>query len=106
MDILQGNYRPIELLRYAGLFLWFCAGIPVVLMRVIYPQPLTLELYIAWIMLHMLFGLMYWNLTQYLPEHTSISSRLMYLSLLTGSALGISAVSHSMMGGILLLSFR
>ena len=103
MDILQGKYRPIELLRYAGLFLWFCAGIPLLLMRVIYPQPLTLELWIAWFMLHGLFGLMYWNLMQYLPERTSIGHRLMYLCLLTGSALGISAVSLSMIGGILLL---
>ena len=103
MDINQGKYRPIELLRYAGLFLWFCASIPLLLMRQIYPQPLPLELYIAWIMLHGLFGLMYWNLMQYLPERTSISNRLMYLSLLTGSALGISAVSNSTMGGILLL---
>ncbi len=103
MDLLQGNYRPIELLRYAGLFLWFCAGIPLILMRLIYPQPLQLELYIAWFMLHGLFGMMYWNLMQYLPERSSISNRLMYLSLLTGCALGISAVSQSMMGAILLL---
>ena len=103
MDILQGTYRPIELLRYAGLFLWFCAGIPLLLMRWIYPEPLVLELYTAWIMLHALFGLMYWNLTQYMPERTAISNRLMYLSLLTGSALGISAVSQSLLGGILLL---
>jgi len=103
MDILQGKYRPIELLRYAGVFLWFCAGIPLLLMRWIYPEPLSLELYIAWIMLHTLFGLMYWHLTQYLPERTSTTSRLMYLSLLTVSALGISAVSQSTMGGILLL---
>lgn len=103
MDINQGQHRPIELLRYAGLFLWFCAGIPLVLMRAIYPQPLVLELYIAWFMLHGLFGLMYWNLTRYLPAQTTLGMRLMYLSLLTGSALGISAVSQSMMGGILLL---
>lgn len=103
MDILKGKYRPIELLRYAGLFLWFCAGIPLLLMRVIYPQPLSLELWIAWFMLHGLFGLMYWNLMEYLPERTPIAHRLLYLALLTGSALGISAVSLSTMGGILLL---
>jgi len=103
MDILQGKYRPIELLRYAGMFLWFCAGIPLLFMRVIYPQPLALELYVAWFMLHGLFGLMYWNLMRYLPERTSISHRLLYLSLLTGSALGISAVSLSLMGGFLLV---
>ena len=103
MDIHQGKYRPIELLRYAGLFLWFCAGIPLLLMRVIYPQPLSLELWIAWFILHGMFGLMYWNLMQYLPDRTSTGHRLMYLSLLTASALGISAISISLMGGILLL---
>jgi signal transduction histidine kinase len=103
MDIIKGTYRPIELFRYAGLFLWFCAGIPLLLMRLIYEQPLTGELYVAWIMLHGLFGLMYWNLMQYLPERTAIGYRLLYLSLLTASALGISAVSQSAMGGILLL---
>ena len=103
MDILQSNYRPLELLRYAGMFLWFCAGIPLLLMRVIYPQPLTMELWIAWFMLHGFFGLIYWNLMQYLPERTSIAFRLLFLSLLTGSALGISAVSLSPMGGFLLL---
>ena len=103
MDILQRTYRPIELLRYAGLFLWLCAGIPLLLMPWIYPEPLTMELYVAWIMLHALFGLMYWNLMQYMPEYTAISNRLMYLSLLTGSALGVSAVSQSLLGGFLLL---
>ena len=103
MDIKQGKYRPIELLRYAGMFLWFCAGIPLPFMHVIYPQPLSLELYVAWIMLHLLFGLMYWNMMQYLPERTAIGHRLMFLLLLTGSALGISAVSQSLMGGFLLL---
>lgn len=103
MDIMQGKYRPIELLRYAGLFLWVCAGIPLLMMRWIYPQPLPLELYIAWFILHGLFGLMYWNLVQYLPDSTPISHRLLYLSVLTVCALGISAVSQSEMGGVILL---
>ncbi len=103
VDTLQGKHRPIELLRYAGLFLWFCAGIPLVLMRVIYPQPLESTPYIAWMLLHGLYGLMYWNLIQYLPERTYVGHRLLYLSLLTGSALAISAVSQSPLGGILLL---
>ena len=99
----QGKYRPIEMLRYAGLFLWFCAGIPLFLTRFIFPEPLGFEIYIAWFMLHGLFGLLYWNLMRYLPERTTISNRLMYLSLLTGSALGISVVSQSSLGGMLLL---
>lgn len=103
MHIFQDRHRPLELLRFAGLFLWFCAGIPLLLMRVIYPQPLSLELYIAWFLLHGLFGLMYWSLMQYLPGRTDLSQRLLYLALLTGCALGISAVSQSLLGGILLL---
>mgnify|MGYP003889909241 CR=1 FL=1 len=103
MDILQGKYRPIELLRYAGLFLWLCAGIPLLLMRMIYPQPLSMELHLGWLLLHSLFGFVYWNLMQYLPDRTSIGHRLLYLSVLTASALGIGVVSQSLMGGILLL---
>ncbi len=103
MDILQGKHRPIELYRYAGLFLWFCAGIPMVLMPLIYPEPLERGLYVAWFILQGLFGLMYRNLMKYLPERARVSHRLLYLSLLTGSALGISAVSQSAVGGILLL---
>jgi signal transduction histidine kinase len=103
MELLKASYRPIEMLRYAGLFLWFCAGIPVALMTWIYPEPLTTELYVAWIMLHVLFGVMYWNLMQYMPGDSPLSNRLMYLSLLTGCALGVSAVSQSLLGGILLL---
>jgi len=103
MDILQGKHRPIELLRYAGLFLWFCAGIPLLLMRQIFIEPLELTLYIAWFLLHGLFGMMYWNMVQYLPARTDVFPRMLYLSILTGCALGISAVSQTGLGGILLL---
>ena len=70
MNIFQGNARPIELLRYAGLFLWFCAGIPLLLMKQLFPVPLETTPYIAWFLLHGLFGMMYWNLWQYLPGRT------------------------------------
>jgi len=103
MDIPQGKYRPIELLRYAGLFLWFCAGIPLLLMYQLFPEPLELTQYIAWFLLHGLFGMMYWSLKQYLPTQTDTAYRILYLSILTGSALGISAVSQTVLGGILLL---
>jgi len=103
MDLLRGKHRPIELLRFAGLFLWFIAGIPLLLMHQIFPEPLELTPYIAWFLLQGLFGMMYWNLRHYLPDRTSIGNRLLYLSILTGSALGISAVSQSLLGGILLL---
>jgi len=103
MDILQAKYRPIELLRYAGLFLWFCAGIPLLMMPQMFPEPLETTPYLGWFLLHGLFGLMYWNLMQYLPDRTHIGRRLLYLSILTGCALGISATSQTSLGGILLL---
>ncbi len=103
MKILQARQRPIELLRYAGMFLWFCAGIPLLLMRFIFPEPLATEAYIAWFLFQGLFGLMYWNLTQYLPDRTTLVYRVLYLAVLTVCALGISAVSQSPLGGILLL---
>jgi len=103
MNIPQGNYRPIELLRYAGLFLWFCAGIPLLLMYQIFPEPLETTQYIAWFLLHGLFGMMYWSLMQYLPESTDTPYRVLFLAILTGSALGITAVSQTLLGGILLL---
>ncbi len=103
MDILQSMHRPIELLRYAGLFLWVFAGIPLLLMNQVFPAPLELTPYIAWFLLHGLFGMMYWNLKQYLPGRTETGHRALYLAILTGSALGISAVSQTLLGGILLL---
>lgn len=103
MDLLQANHRPIELLRYAGLFLWFCAGIPLLMMKQMFPEPLETTSYIAWILLHGLFGMMYWNLKQYLPGRTQTSHRILFLAILTGCSLGISAVSLTPIGGILLL---
>ena len=103
MDKPQGIHRPIELLRFAGLFLWFIAGIPLLLMHQIFPEPLESTPYIAWFLLQGLFGMLYWNLKQYLPDRSSVGHRIVYLSILTGSALGISAVSQTLLGGILLL---
>lgn len=103
MEFLRANHRPIELLRYAGLFLWFCAGIPLLMMKQMFPEPLDSTAYIAWVLMHGLFGMMYWNLKQYLPGRTQTAQRILYLALLTGCALGISAVSLTPIGGILLL---
>jgi signal transduction histidine kinase len=58
---------------------------------------------VAWWVLHGLFGLMYWHILQYLPGRTPLFQRLVYLLVLTGCALGISGVSESALGGILLL---
>lgn len=100
MDIFKSKYRPIELLRYAGLFTWFCAAIPLLFIDLIRVEQVQ---YISWWVLHGLFGLMYWHYLRYLPGRTSLFHRLVYLLVLTGCALGISAVSETALGGILLL---
>ena len=60
MDIFRGKHRPIELLRYAGLFTWFCAALPLFLIDMLRETPLPESQYVAWCVLHALFGLMYW----------------------------------------------
>jgi signal transduction histidine kinase len=103
MEIFGAKHRPIELLRYAGLFTWFCAALPLFFLDFLRADPLPQSQYVAWWMLHGLFGLMYWHILQYLPGRTPLFQRLVYLLVLSGCALGISAVSETALGGILLL---
>lgn len=103
MKFPDTRHRPIDLLRYAGLFAWLCAAIPLVLMRVWYAEPLDTERYIAWWILHLVFGFTYWNQVRSLPVRTSLAHRLLIVSVLTVSALGISMTAETSLGGILLL---
>ena len=103
MEFLEARNRPIELLRYAGLFAWLCAAIPLVLMRYWYTEPLETEQYIAWWILHLVFGFTYWNQVRSLPVRTSIAHRLLIVTVLTVSALGVSMTAETSLGGILLL---
>jgi signal transduction histidine kinase len=95
--------RPIELLRLAGLFTWLCASIPLLLMRFLYTEPLENEQYLAWWILHLVFGFTFWNQVRSLPVRTSLPHRLLTVSVLTVSALGVSTVAQTALGGILLL---
>ena len=103
MGAIQDRYPPIELLRYAGLFAWLCAAIPLVLMYAWYAEPLGQEQYLGWWILHVLFGFTYWNQVRELPVRTSLWHRVLTVSLLTVTALGVSLVSETALGGILLL---
>ena len=51
----------------------------------------------------MVFGLTYWNQVRSLPVKSSLSHRLVTLSMLTVCALGVSMMSTTSLGGILLL---
>jgi signal transduction histidine kinase len=103
MDILESKHSPIELLRYAGLFTWLCASIPLFLMPFWYENPLGMNQYLAWWALHLVFGLTYWNQVKALPVRSGFSHRLVTVSVLTACALGVSMMAETALGGILLL---
>jgi signal transduction histidine kinase len=72
-------------------------------MRVWYAEPLGHEQYIAWWILHLVFGFTYWNQVRALPVRTSLAHRLLIVAVLTVSALGVSVTAETSLGGILLL---
>ena len=103
MGVFEDRYQPIELLRYAGLFAWGCASIPLVLMYAWYPEPLGSEQYLGWWILHLVFGFTYWNQVRELPVRTGLAHRILTVSVLTVAALGVSMMAETALGGILLL---
>lgn len=103
MEFLESKHRPIELLRYAGLFTWLCATIPLFLMQFWYEDPLNTTQYLVWWAMHLVFGLTYWNQVKALPVRSSLSHKLVTISVLTFCALGVSMMTETSLGGILLL---
>jgi len=103
LDLFESKHRPIELLRYAGMFTWLAASLPLILMYFWYESPLGWSQYLIWWILHLVFGLTYWNQVRTLPVKSSLSHRLVTLIVLTVCALGVSMVAQSSLGGILLL---
>ena len=103
MNSLEDRYQPIELLRYTGLVVWLCAGVPLVLMPAWAPEPLGSEQYLAWWILYVVFGFTYWNQVRELPVRTSLPHRILTVSVLTVTALGVSLTSETALAGILLL---
>jgi signal transduction histidine kinase len=103
MEIPQSKHRPVELLRYAGFFTWLCASIPLFLTRFLYETTLGWQQYLIWAILHIAFGLTYWNQVRALPVKSSPSHRLVTILVLTVCALGVSMMSETSLGGILLL---
>jgi signal transduction histidine kinase len=99
----SGQFNSMELLRYAGLFTWICASVPLLLMPLIFTTPLARDNYVAWWVLHLVFGLTYWNQVRELPIRSPLWHRLLIVLVLTLSALGVSVMAQSGLGGILLL---
>ncbi len=103
MVVFQGKHRPLELMRLAGLFTWFCASVPLIFMSMLRETPLPQEQYIGWWILQLSFGLVYWHLTRFLGSNMLTQLRLVYLLFLTACSLGITLASESSIGGVLLL---
>jgi len=101
--VFAESYRPTQLLRYAGLFTWLCASVPLIWMFSSYPSQIDQERYVGWWILHLIFGLTYWNLVRELPLRTPLPHRLFAALVLSLSAIGISLTSQSGLGGLLLL---
>ncbi len=94
-----------QLLRYAGLFTWACAGIPLLLEPWYFVESGgigSLDLF-AWRICYVGFGLCYWYITRRLGRRVNNPLDIVLLALLTGSAIGVSHFSGSGLGGILLL---
>lgn len=103
MELLRRRQRPYELLRYAGLFTWFCAGLPLLVPDLFQDSPLPLGQYLAWWAFQLTFGLAYWQYLKVMPGTRTVPRRTAFASLFTLCALGASLVSLTSIGGILLL---
>lgn len=102
MVVFHGKHRPFELLRFSGIFIWICTTVPLFFTSLLRTTPLADEYYVAWWVLQILFVLVYWHLTRYLGSNMLTQLKLVYLLFLTACALGISAISESSIGSILL----
>lgn len=103
MSFLKREHRPIELLRYGGLFIWFCAGLPLLVPGVLLGEAVPVEQYVTWLVIHLAFGGVYWHALRQLPTRPALFSRVLYLAAMTVLALGTTWVSHTSIAGVMLL---
>lgn len=101
------SFNHIRLLRYAGLFAYVCAGIP--LLRVDWAlgrldtldQP-TFAL-LAWVLCYLAFGVTYWLLTRNLGSRRYWAVKLFGLLVLTITAMAVGWYSQSGLSALLLV---
>ncbi len=93
-----------QLLRFAGLFTWVCVGFALVMAPQLGGGDMPRGRYLLWGIAQLTFGVAYWilsNSIQRRPARTRL--HLLLLALMSISALEISGVSSSGLGGILLV---
>ncbi|NII52928.1 sensor histidine kinase [Luteibacter sp. SG786] len=98
------HVRLVRLLRYATYFVFLCAGLPLSMQRAgsgpgaIGDMPL-----LAWTACYLVFGLVYWLLTNQMGARLNGATRVAVLVILTGTALAIGVLSKSGVGALLLI---
>ena len=107
MLVRIGNSR---MLRYAGLFTWAAVGLWLIIF-LIDPQSLPLDeldgawvlLILRWLVVYLLFGGVYWWITRSLGDRKPGIWDHLGLLLLTCCAIGVSYLSGTALGSILLM---
>ncbi|MEM9531842.1 MAG: sensor histidine kinase [Pseudomonadota bacterium] len=93
-----------QLLRFAGLFTWVCVGLALVMAPQLGNEEMPGSQYLLWAVAQLAFGAAYWVLSDSILKRPARTGRhVALLTVMTLSALEISTVSSSGLGGILLL---
>ncbi|GAP65729.1 signal transduction histidine kinase [Mizugakiibacter sediminis] len=101
------SFNHIRLLRYAGLFAYVCAGIPLLRVNWALGRLDTLDqpsfALLAWVLCYLAFGLTYWLLTRNLGSRRYWAVKLFGLLVLTGTAMAVGWYSQSGLSALLLV---
>lgn len=92
-----------SLLKLAGLFVWACVGLGLAMTPLLREVTLTGSEALAWIVCYLAFGAAWWQVAEDLRVRESRRSDYLFLIAMTFSGLGLSYLSATGLGGILLI---
>jgi signal transduction histidine kinase len=101
--MLAARIDHIALLRYAGFFTYACVGLPLVVETLHPAAPIDPFHHGGWIASYLSFGASYWALMRDLGRPLRAAFRLLWLTVMTASAIAINYFSASGLAAILLL---
>lgn len=101
--MLAARIDHIALLRYAGFFTYACVGLPLVVETLHPAAPIDPFHHGGWIASYLTFGASYWALMRDLGRPLRAAFRLLWLTVMTASAIAINYFSASGLAAILLL---
>lgn len=100
---MSKHFTHPQLIRWAGLFTWACVGIPLLILPFYYGERLDLVRYLIWWGAQLAFGGAYTILALSLGERSRPWRSVALLAVMTASALTVSYLSESGLGGLLIL---